>query len=75
MGLCQSAAPPTGATITTNAKASFTKIINGKCSHIRLDHNQPKLFQVKGNRYDYTLNYVFCAQRGFYPTGEDMQVY
>jgi hypothetical protein len=62
---------PSSRTVNASSeKSSFVKIVNAKCPHIRLDHNgAPKRFNMEGKNYNYSFNYVYCSQRGFYPTG------
>ena len=56
-----------GSVVYTTA-GSFTKIINEKCSHIRLDHiNACKRLTVQGSRFDFNLKYCYVSQRGYYP--------
>ncbi|RYH30981.1 protein serine/threonine phosphatase 2C family protein [archaeon] len=45
------------------------KILNGKSSLIRLDHcPEPRKLSIKGKAYNFTLQYCYVSQRGYYPT-------
>ena len=46
------------------------QIINDKCPHIRLDHNDaPRKLKIEGSEYSYELSYCYVSQRGYYPNG------
>ena len=56
-----------GAIISTTV-GSYTKIINEKCSRIRLDHCKDiKTLYLDGENYKYSVRYVYVSQRGYYP--------
>lgn len=65
---CGTSAHPTGAHGKWNDGLSFTRYMNAKCPHVRLDHCSVKTVPMEGNNYNYRLSYVYVSQRGFYPT-------
>jgi serine/threonine protein phosphatase PrpC/CRP-like cAMP-binding protein len=49
-------------------KPSYALIINNKCPHVRLDHNDaPKIMSIEGTSLNYNLKYCYVSQRGYYP--------
>jgi serine/threonine protein phosphatase PrpC/serine/threonine protein kinase len=51
------------------AGSIYTKIINERCSLIRLDHcAETKKIPVQGKNLSFNLEYCYVSQRGYYPT-------
>eukprot|EP00607_Mallomonas_marina_P002135 CAMPEP_0182434428 /NCGR_PEP_ID=MMETSP1167-20130531/69745_1 /TAXON_ID=2988 /ORGANISM="Mallomonas Sp, Strain CCMP3275" /LENGTH=1035 /DNA_ID=CAMNT_0024624297 /DNA_START=148 /DNA_END=3255 /DNA_ORIENTATION=+ len=47
---------------------TYKMIINDRCPLVRVDaSNEVKSIKMKGNKYEFTLEYCYVSQRGYYP--------